>query len=200
MALAKHYAGRTYVYEDVLDSETHRDSSSNLMRPRLSYEKILRVDESADSSKAEGFRKSCNGRSTIIRHLDSNSLASALIYCLESHNNNLLIPLPLLGSFFELIPARLGHNDALDHSVATLCSIYLKQPAFSYDMDTELYRKYAKALSSVRHFIEEDFRRMESETLCASILLQMCEVSVQTTSRQFRIDSYRDGTVSLKCE
>ena len=114
--------------------------------------------------------------STVPQCLESNHLGSALVYCLDSKVKGALIPLRIVGSFFEFIPARLGRNAALDDAVSCLCAIYCGNPATSYNMNKEVCKSYVKALSSLRACLVDDAVRTESETLCASILLQMCEV------------------------
>lgn len=115
--------------------------------------------------------------SAIPRYLESNPLGSSLVYCLESKVKGKLIPLWLVGSFFQFVPARMGRNVALDDAVSCLCGIYCS----SYNYHSGIYQNYVKALSSLRGCLNDTSLRMESETLCASILLQMCEVSCVPT-------------------
>lgn len=115
-------------------------------------------------------------KSTVPQCLENNHLGSALVYCLDSKVKGALIPLRTVGSFFEFIPARLGRNAALDDAVSCVCAIYSGNPATPYNMHKEVCKSYVKALSSLRACLDDDAVRTESETLCASILLQMCEV------------------------
>lgn len=115
-------------------------------------------------------------KSEVPRHLDINPLGTALVYCLESKVRGMLIPLWVIGSFFQYIPARLGRNRALDDVVSCLNEIYCGTSAVLYNMHKRIYRSYIRALSSLRHCLDNTILQMESETLCASILLQMCEV------------------------
>jgi hypothetical protein len=112
------------------------------------------------------------------RYHETNLLGSTLVYCLESKVKGTLIPLRLVGSFFEFIPARLGRNAALDDAVSCVCAIYCGTPSISYNSDKGIYQSYVRALSSLRCCLGDASLRMESETLCASILLQMCEVGL----------------------
>ena len=111
--------------------------------------------------------------SEVPRHLETNPLGSSLVYCLESKVKGTLIPLWLVGSFFQYVPARMGCNTALDAAVSCLCDIYCSP----YYFHVSIYKSYAKALSSLHGCLSDTSLQMESETLCASILLQMCEVS-----------------------
>ena len=111
--------------------------------------------------------------SEIPRYLESNPLGSSLVYCLESKVKGKLVPLWLVGSFFQFVPARMGRNVALDDAVSCLCGIYCS----SYNYHSGIYQSYVKAISSLRGCLSDTSLRIESETLCASILLQTCEVN-----------------------
>jgi hypothetical protein len=96
-----------------------------------------------------------------------------------------LIPLHLVGSFFDFVPARMGINTALDDAVSCLCSIYSRKFSTPYGYRKDIYQSYVRALASLRSCLEDQTLRMESETLCASILLQMCEVSPVPVEKDF---------------
>ena len=177
-ALSKHYAGRTYVY-DVIDSELVKTSLSTINESTSSFEVLLSFGEVSPSpedwSVLALFREP-----SVLRSLDSNSLGSALVYCLKSQDCGALIPLALLGSFFDFIPSRLGCNEALESGVICLCSIYLKASSAPYSSNKIIYGNYVRALRSLRAFVEDESPRYDSETLCASILLQLSEVRAQS--------------------
>jgi hypothetical protein len=125
-----------------------------------------------------------NGMITVWKNLQSvprnptlYSLGSTLVFCLDSKVTATLIPLRLVGSFLEFIPAHLGHNTALDEAVSCVCTIYHADLSTPYDVHKEIRRSYVRALSSLRTCLNDAYLWMESETLCASILLQLCEVS-----------------------
>ena len=113
--------------------------------------------------------------STVPPCLESNQLGSALVYCLDSKVKGELIPLRIVGSFFQFIPARIGRNAALDDAVSCLCAIYRSNSATPYSMQKEACKSYVKALSSLQTCLNDDAVQMEAETLCASIILQLCE-------------------------
>ena len=164
--LAEHYSRRRYVNNDI-DQSLQEDSAS--------------LDDAVEVGKNPHYTQvskiSINKqRATpeVPRHLESNPLGSSLVYCLESKVNGTLIPLWLVGSFFQFVPARMGRSVALDDAVSCLCAIY----SSPYTVHAGIYQGYAKALSSLRGCLSDVSLRMKSETLCASILLQMCEVSL----------------------
>lgn len=110
------------------------------------------------------------------RYLEPNPLGFSLVFCMGSKVNGTLIPLHLVGSFFDFVPARMGLNPALDDVVSCLCSIYSRKYSTPYGYQKDIYQSYVRSLASVRTCLQDPLLRMESETLCASILLQMCEV------------------------
>ena len=164
--LAEHYARRRFVYDDI---------DQSLQEGSASFDgavEVWKISHSTHVSKNSTNRQ--RAALEVPRYLESNPLGSSLVYCLESKVNGTLIPLWLVGSFFQFVPARMGRNVALDDAVSCLCGIY----SSPYSFDVGIYQGYAKALSSLRGCLSDDSLRMKSETLCASILLQMCEVSI----------------------
>jgi hypothetical protein len=123
-------------------------------------------------------------KSEIPRHHEINPLAPAFIFCLDSKVKEPLVPLRMSGSFFDFVPARIGHNIALDDAVACMSAIYQGTPSISYIADREIYQSYVKALASLRSCLDDPSLRLEAETLCASIMLQMCEVRIYPTSSE----------------
>lgn len=162
--LAEHYARRHYIYDDI-DQDLQEDSV------RFSGAVTVWKNPKSPHSSYYGINKRC-ATSEVPRFLESNPLGSSLVYCLESKVKGTLIPLWLVGSFFQFLPARMGCNAALDAAVSCLCDIYCSP----YNFHTGIYQSYVRALSSLRGYLSDTSLQMESETLCASILLQMCEV------------------------
>ena len=164
--MAEYYAGRQYIYDD-----THQP----LQEDSVKFDGPVIVWKNLHSPHAS--HHSANRKRTTLevpRCLESNPLGSSLVYCLESKVEGKLLPLWFVGSFFRYVPARLGRNPALDDVVSCICGIYSSQ----YSFNERIYQKYAKALSSLRGSFDDKSLQMESETLCASILLQLCEVSL----------------------
>jgi hypothetical protein len=172
--LAKYYASRKYVY-DIID---------------LDLEAAHRRDQSADADfdvdavwgEIPHPQRTRNDDNTIFksyipRYLEANPLGSSLVFCMGSKVNGTLIPLHLVGSFFDFVPARIGFNPALDDVVSCLCSIYSRKYSTPYGYQKDIYQSYVRSLASVRTCLQAPLLRMKSETLCASILLQICEVS-----------------------
>ncbi|KAK0510943.1 hypothetical protein JMJ35_006495 [Cladonia borealis] len=169
--LTKYYLRRKYVYDAIeFDSE---EAESTLVDEDSTLNGIEVVWKTFHILNSNALAKS-----TVPQSLGNNRLGSALVYCLDSKVKGGLIPLRIVGSFFEFIPARLGRNTALDDAVSCICAIYCGNPVTPYNMHKEVCTSYVKALSSLRTCLDDDAARMDSETLCASILLQMCELVV----------------------
>ena len=108
--------------------------------------------------------------------------ANMLVHVLEHPSSHALLSLSALGSFFPLIPARLGHNTALDTAIACLCGIYgdffqsRLVRGSPRDISAGVLRSYTTSLSALQGYVRDSQRRGEAETICASIVLQLCEV------------------------
>ena len=192
--LEEHYSGRSFVYDDdvvgdggdddddVADVEVGQEfggsgggeiGSMVLLIQRSKFDRRFLATSQNDKEEQQGCLVD-----EIPRYLEPNHLGSKLVFHLESKVKGIMIPLWNIGSFFQYIPARLGHNDALDNAIACLCAVYGGTPSSTpYTFQQETYRTYANAISSLRGCLDHQIRQMESETLCASILLQSCEVS-----------------------
>ena len=164
--LAEYYANRQHIYDDI-DENLPDDSM------RFDGTVTMWKNHSPSHSSYYTTNKRCT-TSEVPRWLETNRLGSSLVHCLESKVEGTLIPLWLVGSFFQYVPARIGRNAALDAAVLCLCDIYCSP----YNFQVGTYQKYVKAISSLRGCLSDTSLQMESETLCASILLQMCEVGL----------------------
>ncbi|TGO10344.1 hypothetical protein BTUL_0137g00010 [Botrytis tulipae] len=131
----------------------------------------------------------------IPRFHGNNPLATKLMYCLGCKVKGDLLPLWLIGSFFQYIPGRLGYNIALDDAITCVCSLYCDESSNEYTKSKAIYSSYIRALSSLQKCLVEERLRFQSETLCASLLLQMCELVVNVDKPKW-IDLAR-GTSQL---
>jgi hypothetical protein len=96
---------------------------------------------------------------------------------LNDPKSQALFPLKSHGDFYSFIPSRLGRNLALDDTISCLCGIYADTLTNNPTTSEIAIRRYAKSLNSLRTCLKEPQLRTESETICASIVLQLCEVS-----------------------
>lgn len=87
-----------------------------------------------------------------------------------------LFPLRFHGSYLHFIPARLGRNPALDAAVSCLCAMYIDTQAKTASTRRTATRRYVQSLQALRLCVEDPQVRLQSETICVSILMQLCEV------------------------
>ncbi|PVH88651.1 hypothetical protein DL98DRAFT_580217 [Cadophora sp. DSE1049] len=153
--LEEYYAGNTYVL-DIADSKKSETTIDTIRNEQLMIWTA----------------------SSVPRYLNTNPLGSAFVYSLDSNVAGKLFPLRLVGSFFQFIPARLGRSAALDDAIECICSIYSKRLPAPNEISKDIYESYARAIASLRTCLDDPTLQMESETLCASITLQLCELVV----------------------
>ena len=80
------------------------------------------------------------------------------------------------GLFLEDVPRRLGINKALDASVAALLSAHSSLCSHRR-VGIEGLTKYSHALMILREYLDDPVTACASETLCAVMLLLICQVS-----------------------
>ena len=178
--LLEHYSNRKFIFEEISIS-SEEDSSERADVDIRRYGRAMVATNSLRSSYCNSFN--IFTKPSVPRNPTSDQLQSALVYCLDSKVQGVLIPLRFIGSFFEFIPARLGRSAALDHAVSCLCAIYQSTSSIPYHLNKTICQTYVKALSALRSCIGDEALQTEPETLCASILLQMCEVRLFYLSR-----------------
>lgn len=105
---------------------------------------------------------------------ETEKAASRLISMLNDSSGQKLCQIQSHANFIDYVPSRLGKNVALDSAVSSLCSLYVD--ALTGNRTVESLRLYGNAVTSLQACLKRPRLRLESETLCASILLQICEV------------------------
>ncbi|EXJ67154.1 uncharacterized protein A1O5_09801 [Cladophialophora psammophila CBS 110553] len=75
-----------------------------------------------------------------------------------------------------MIPVRFDVSIALDDAVSCLCGIYLDSLRPTEVTSKESLRLYTRSLRSLRKSLDIMHVRAEAETICASIILQACEL------------------------
>ena len=171
--LKKLYSRKKYIFES-------DDTSPDAMSPEKAI--LSPTEYGSDMFLFEDFQVVSL---EVPRFHDNNPLATKLMYCLGCKVKGNLLPLWLSGSFFQYIPGRLGHNIALDDAISCVCSLYCDRSSNEYTKSNAIYRNYVRALSSLQKCLTEENVCLQSETLCASILLQMCEVSTSLQHQYF---------------
>ncbi len=78
-------------------------------------------------------------------------------------------------SFFPFIPGRLGINAALDAAIPCLCDIY-GDIRRGKQISAATTHRYVLCLGALRSCVADPGLRKQSETICASLIIQICEV------------------------
>lgn len=102
--------------------------------------------------------------------------AYLLGYLLLDRRARKALPVVAQGSFYAQLPRRLGSNSALHASVACLCHIWMDL-TMNRNTNSEAVALYVKGLNALQSCLDDAQTQYESETICASIILQLCEVS-----------------------
>lgn len=79
------------------------------------------------------------------------------------------------GFFMFEIPRRMNENEALDTAVNALICSHSNFCA-SKEVSVETLSSYARALRSLRHCLDDPDKASQTETLCAVMLLLICQV------------------------
>jgi hypothetical protein len=165
--LAAYFSKKKYIYEYEEIERASPEAGSNSLHRQETAHRNLSVESPAA------------GRSTqILAALSSRNdkLVTQLLYHMTSPKSQALLPLATYGTFFQFIPSRLGRNRALDASVACLCGTFSDSLLDNQGPSRHVLHQYSQALYSLQVFLDDSDLRFQAETLCASIVLHICEV------------------------
>jgi hypothetical protein len=109
----------------------------------------------------------------------------SLCYLLDDQRSQATLPLNAHGSFYGMLPARLGHSDTLDIAVSCLCSLYADALRHGIGPSDHSFRLYGLSLQSLRKDLTISHTRTTPETISASIILQLCEMSMNDKGGQW---------------
>ena len=154
--LNKYYEGRKYLLE-----VNPRDSdASNL-----------------EDSAANGFEFHLHTLSIplIPPASPSESLRSAVAHILVDARCSPIISPQVASGMLPLAVSHLGHNMALDAAALCLCQAY-NDVLRGRDASLATTQHYISTIAILRHHILNPLLRAQSETICASILIQTCQV------------------------
>jgi hypothetical protein len=82
------------------------------------------------------------------------------------------------GDFLCDVPPRLGTNEALDAASEALVSSYAYFLAGGVGVTPEVLLKHSKALSALRHCLDDPVKAYSSETLCSIMILMIVQVCI----------------------
>ncbi|KAH8646087.1 hypothetical protein BX600DRAFT_156787 [Xylariales sp. PMI_506] len=107
-------------------------------------------------------------------------LAEKLAKLLNDEKMQTSLPMKMHGAFYTAIPNRLGRNLALDAAVLCICQIYADVVKDGLPGSESSIQQYAESLNALRICVADPHTKAESETICASIMLQFCELLLNT--------------------
>ena len=174
------------------------DESEVVPEPRVGIQK----DHHVDSSLYEEYQaRSGDYRVEIFRSLSSkhDHTGAFLAHMLDDPKSQALLPLTSIGTFFCFIPSRIGRNLALDDAMSCLCGIYIDTLTDKPTNSESAFRRYAKSLNSLQVCVKQPQLRRESETICASIILQLCELMMNADNGRWSNLSQGSKVLMQEC-
>ncbi|GAB1194901.1 hypothetical protein APSETT444_004153 [Aspergillus pseudonomiae] len=126
--------------------------------------------------------------------------AANLVYIMQDSMSQMIFPLNSHGSFYQYIPGRLGRNAALDSAIACLCTVYADILAANGAISKDAWRKYAQSTGALRLCLDDPGRCLQSETVCASIVLQLCELLTNADNGRWNQLSHGTKALIANCD
>lgn len=90
----------------------------------------------------------------------------------------------VFGPFIQEVPARIGHSPALDAAVAVLINAHTSLMYKKTSNDVVSINLYLRAIKTLQGCLEDSCEGMSTNTLCASVLLGLVEVSRASAHRE----------------
>ena len=107
---------------------------------------------------------------------ESDKLGARFCRLLTNRMSQSYLPLQAWGNFFQFIPGRLGHNDSLDTAVFCLYMIFDHRLCGNPGAPATEIAQYVQSLQALQTCVGDPQLRRDPETLCASLIVQLCEV------------------------
>jgi hypothetical protein len=107
--------------------------------------------------------------------LQHHELARALIAATTMGSSG--IRMSAFGPFIREVPSRLGHNQALDAAAAVLVNAHTSLVHKRTALEMVSPQLYLRAIKTLQTCLEDPQQGMSANTLCASVLLSLVEVS-----------------------
>ena len=96
------------------------------------------------------------------------------------------LQMSVFGPFIQEVPARIGHNPALDAAVAVLINAHTSLMYKKTSNDIISINLYLRAIKMLQTSLDDSRQGMSTNTLCASVLLGLVEVDVAICPRLYR--------------
>lgn len=120
---------------------------------------------------------------TICRPPGSSSsahLQSMLGYILSDPHCTVVLSEQVVWTFLRFVPCRIGVNEALDAAVCCLCYAYMDFLSVERVSSKTLSAR-GRSLKILQAYITDEAFQKTSETICASVIIQYCEVCCYRT-------------------
>lgn len=153
-------------------NERYADNGSVVHKFRISHSGSRL---SSKSSRRSSSTSSSPPRSPFLRQpspSQHHELARALIAATRTGNPG--VRMSVFGPFITEIPARLGHNPALDAAAAVLVDVH--SSLVHQQIALASPQLYLRAIKMLQSCLEDPRQGMSANTLCASVLLSLVEV------------------------
>lgn len=92
------------------------------------------------------------------------------------------LQMSVFGHFIQEVPSRIGHSPALDAAVAVLINAHTSLMFKKSSNDVVSINLYLRAIKMLQCCLEDSREGMSTNTLCASVLLGLVEVSCNSRS------------------
>jgi hypothetical protein len=102
-------------------------------------------------------------------------LARALIAATTTGSSG--VRMSVFGPFIREVPSRIGHNAALDAAAAVLVNAHTSLVNKKSSLEIVNPHLYLRAIKALQTCLEDPQQGMSANTLCASVLLSLVEVS-----------------------
>jgi hypothetical protein len=107
---------------------------------------------------------------------EHHELARALIAATTTGSSG--VRMSVFGPFIREVPSRLGHNAALDAAAAVLVNAHTSLVHKKLALGIVSPQLYLRAIKTLQTCLEDPHQGMSTNTLCASVLLSLVEVSM----------------------
>ena len=135
----------------------------------------LRFTKSKSDSSSSS---SASSRLTLSRTPSNETIKVAGAFISQLEVTDIRYEMSCYGPFLKDIPKRLGINEALDASVSAVTSVFATFYTRQHTVDT--FATYGEGLKALRKCLNDPIKAQAPETLCATYLLQICQVGVSS--------------------
>lgn len=138
-----------------------------------------KLSQRSGSVSTTSLSPSRSPRSPIIRQPSpshQHELSRALVASITAASN-VGLQMSVFGPFIQEVPARIGHSPALDAAVAVLVNTHTSLLYKRTSNDIVSINLYLRAIKTLQTCLEDCQEGMSTNTLCASVLLGLVEVS-----------------------